>query len=160
MCVCVCIHRRGCQIPWTWSHNQLWRWCWDANLGPLQEEQAHLTAEPSLQPQAHRHYSATIFDSWYSPCPVTDLIKALKNSTSNIYCWVSNLMGKQWQMLQLNFVCLNGGLCTSLPQLKTQLISCFPSRGGLQICLDFMKHRAFFFSWFSIHMGSSSFFFV
>ena len=33
--------------------------CWELNLGPLQEQQVLLTAEPSLQPPGMVHFYAT-----------------------------------------------------------------------------------------------------
>lgn len=64
MYVGLCIHavpgeaKRGCQMPWKWSHRCLWasKWCWETNLGFLPEQQELSTAESSLQP----HYRLLI----------------------------------------------------------------------------------------------------
>jgi hypothetical protein len=51
LCVCVPMEaRRGCRIPWSWSHRQLSSDCcrrWELNLGPLEEQQVLLAAQPS-----------------------------------------------------------------------------------------------------------------
>lgn len=52
--VCADAHRgqRGCWIPWTLSYKSLWAtlyWCGELNSGLLEEQQAVLIAEPSLQ---------------------------------------------------------------------------------------------------------------
>lgn len=41
--------KRGCWIPLGWSH-ELSRGCWKLSQGPLDEQPALLTAEPSLEP--------------------------------------------------------------------------------------------------------------
>ena len=45
--------KRWFWIPWYWSYIDscdLLCGCWELNLGPLEEQQAFLTTEPSLQP--------------------------------------------------------------------------------------------------------------
>ena len=42
--------RRECQIPWNPSYKcKLTNGGWELNLGPLQEQQGFITAQPSLQ---------------------------------------------------------------------------------------------------------------
>lgn len=51
MCVVTSKARRRYYIPWQWSYRQLratLREYWELNFSPLQEQQAPLTAEPSL----------------------------------------------------------------------------------------------------------------
>lgn len=48
MYVCICMQvegSKGHQIIWSWSR----RWFWDQNSALLQEQEALLTKEPSLQ---------------------------------------------------------------------------------------------------------------
>ena len=45
-------YSRGHWVSWIWSYRQLWAatWCWELNLGPLEEQPVLLTSEPLVQP--------------------------------------------------------------------------------------------------------------
>jgi hypothetical protein len=55
VCVCVCVSyvcvpfrtQKRVLDPWIWSHGAASHGCWDPDLGPLEEQQVLITADPT-----------------------------------------------------------------------------------------------------------------
>lgn len=93
MCLCVPAHlyaqdvcavsaetRRGFQVSWDRSYGHFWApqcGSWEPNSGPLLEQRACLTAEPSLQLHSHLWKTTCCLSS--RSYNVTNLIEDLKN---------------------------------------------------------------------------------
>lgn len=62
--------RRGCWIPWIWSHSQFWNaccGCWKLNLDSLEEQQVLSTIMAFLQPRAAVFLDCPVIPGHSSP---------------------------------------------------------------------------------------------